>query len=256
MLAQIHDAREFDSLFAHKKVESVRISALISAYGTGLSFFQIYEQNRRQAVLARLDDDFFLLDNGADFEELAVFLRMEPHFSCLCGPADAVEKLAALIPGARCETFCRMAVPEAPTLRKQAETPFKRFSIDRDPPLRAVYPLSGPKSGAFDAWYADVSHRIRHGCARAYLLRADGAPASACLISAESEWAGLISGVFTVPSCRGRGLASALVSAASADLIACGKQPVLDCLAPLSGFYARLGFSPAGGAAVLMPGGK
>lgn len=96
--------------------------------------------------------------------------------------------------------------------------------------------------GEFTPWYVDVSHRIRHGCARAYLLRSGEEPVSVCLISAESDSAGLLSGVATNPRFRRHGFAGELVGRACRDLTARGKLPVLECLPSLSGFYGGLGF--------------
>lgn len=238
MISRINDeqAAWLAPVFARRAADSVRIAALLDAYGTGHAFFATYLQDHGRAVLAQIDDTFLLMDRGADYAELADFLRWSPHFARLMGMYTSLEKIAARLPGGVLDRYVRMAAyavlpVQVPDIR-----------IERCPNLRDVYAVEGATCAPFDAWYADISHRIRHGCARAYLVRVDGEPAAACLISAESRWAGLISSVATEEAFRGRGLATALVQVACADLIGCGKLPVLECAVSLCPFYTRLGF--------------
>lgn len=238
MLTRIDDiqAAGLSPLLARMPIESVRIAALLHAYGTDHAFFTTYLQNRTKAVLSQIDDTFLLIDCGADYSELAFFMRMSPHFSTLLGTYPSLENIARLLPGGTLQRHIRMAAYARPSAE------IKNVEIDRHPSLRDIYMLTGQAAASFDAWYADLSHRIRHGCARAYMVRIGRHPAAACLISAESRYAGLISSVTTEERWRGNGFASALVYAASADLFSCGKRPVLECAPSLCPFYIRLGF--------------
>jgi predicted GNAT family acetyltransferase len=96
----------------------------------------------------------------------------------------------------------------------------------------------------FGPWYVDISHRKRHDCARVYLINdlLDSKPASACLISAESDCAGLISGVSTLPQYRGRGYATTGVIQACTDLRHDRKLPLLECYDEKRPYYEKLGF--------------
>ena len=68
----------------------------------------------------------------------------------------------------------------------------------------------------------------------------------------EGTDAGLIGGVFTAASARGRGYASACTAALSLDLQRDGKLPCLFYENPAAGrVYRRLGFEEAGQWAVL-----
>lgn len=239
MITRIDDAQaaRLAPLFADRAAESIRISALLDAYGTGHAFFSTYLQGQKYAILSQLDDTFLLLDNGADYAELASFMQWSPHFSRLLGACPPLESVVALLPGGTMQRYVRMVAYTNPS-----SFPEPSVEIQCNPPLKDVYAAGGTSSSDFDVWYADMSHRIRHGCARSYLIRVDGEPVSSCLISAESRWAGLISGVFTKKSWRGRGFASALVHAASADLFRCKKLAVLECEFSLCRFYLNLGF--------------
>lgn len=238
MIVRINDeqAKQLAPLFARRAADSVRISALLGAYGVGHAFFSIYLQKQKRAILSQLDDTFLLMDCGADHAELAHFMRWSPHFSRLIGAYPSLESIAALLPDGALRRYARM------TALVPTSSPKSGLEIDRRPSLQEVYNVGGSSSSTFDVWYADMSHRIRHGWARAYLIRMDGEPVSACLVSAESRWAGLISSVATKESWRGHGLASALIQAACTDLLHCKKSVVLECEFSLCRFYANLGF--------------
>ena len=221
---------------------TVRTSTLFLAYGVGWPFLDFWVQGDFSAVYARLEDVFFIYDGGgADYEELSLFLSMRPRFRAALGEARAIRTLSE-----------RLYAPNEYRLRsllafhgQSAQLPGP--PIDRAPDLKAVYRIiqdsrEGP--GAFAPWYTDLNHRIRHGCARAYLIT-DGEPASACLVSAETAAVGLISGVMTSPSYRGRGYAAALVAAACGDLQRAGKTPLLECGDRMLPYYTRLGFVPS-----------
>lgn len=238
MIVRIDDkqSKQLAPLFAHRAVDSVRIAALLGAYGVGHTFFSIYLQDQKRAVLSQLDDTFLLMDYGAKYTELAQFIQWSPHFSRLMGTYTSLEPIATFLPDGTLRRYARM------TALKPTSSLKSDVQIDHRPSLREVYEVGGSSSSAFDVWYADMSHRIRHGWARAYLIRADGEPVSACLVSAESHWAGLISSVATKKNWRGHGFASALIQAAASDLFHCEKSVVLECEFSLCRFYDNLGF--------------
>lgn len=255
MLTRAKSSESWDLLAALAKDPAfgVRISALLKAYGLNLPFFNVWRQDS-DAVLARLESSFFLYaESGADFEEIAFFLRFNPYFQHLTGKRETVEKVADLLDDGidRTEFHCmslHQSISHPSEFAKEAEA---------NADLRAVYEVMlSAKSDSFSVsefmpWFADVSHRIRHGCARAYLLRINNITVSACLVSAESDFAGLLSGVATKPEHRGRGYASAVVSAACRDLCEIGKLPVLECLPALVPYYAKFGFEHTGSVLVL-----
>lgn len=230
---------------------SVRLAALLRAYGTGRGFFNVWVQNDYKAALFRLEGSFFFLDLGdADFDETAFFLNFNPYFKRLAGEYDTLVKLSQLMPD-------HLTLSRTNLLRRSpggggAGGPAEadgRLSLSRSPDLKAVYSLTAevlPQEAEYAAWYTDLSHRIRHGCACAYLLCCEGTPVSACLISAESGRAGLISGVCTRPGYRGHGFASAMLTNVCDDLADSGKLPVLECADELIPFYQRFGFQKAG----------
>jgi hypothetical protein len=226
---------------------NVRVSALLKAYGCDQTFFNVWHQNF-DTVLARLESSFFICEGeNADFEELAFFLNFNPYFRRLSGKTDVVEKIAVHLTGKyECRYF--------DFLTWRAGKPYVcgQNVINASPSLRDVYSVMDKAKnddftvGDFTPWYTDISHRIRHGCARAYLLKSGGVPASSCLISAESGLAGILSGIATRPQFRGHGFAAAVLQRACHDLADCGKLPVLECLPSITRYYGKQEFEKFG----------
>lgn len=227
----------------------VRLSSLLRAYGTGRPFFNVWHQDYDTA-LARLEGSFFVFAGASpDCEEIALFCNLNPLFCRLTGEAGAVESIVPFISGDT--ELCRCLFMGLKGKFKLGMG-FSGGTVDSSPDLRAVYSVMAASRGKdfdpgeFAPWYADISHRIRHGCARAYLLKSDGEAVSALLVSAESDGAGLISGVATAPEFRNKGGAGEVLARACRDLTLAGKLPVLECLPVVSGFYAKMGFEKLG----------
>ena len=70
----------------------------------------------------------------------------------------------------------------------------------------------------FESWYVDISHRIRHGCAKAVTLNVDGEIISSAIFSSIYENDAILTAVQTKPEFRKSGYASALVSAMCCDV--------------------------------------
>lgn len=255
------DRPAFDAFAREYPLDTVRIAALLAAYGSVFPFFETWMSEDRLCAVARLDAAGFLAAApGADPDELAAFFRFGPGFASLTGPVPAVEAVAAAldVPQGCLRRFERLRFEHFPPSLQAEPLPAGPMPAERPVcgafPLREVYAVLteiGETGGiAFDAWYADMSHRLRHGCARAYTA-GPGKPVSACLVAAESAAAGLIAGVATLPDFRNRGYASSLVLRAAEDLRAAGKCTVLECTQSLLPFYQKLGFAPAGQTAVL-----
>lgn len=247
MLSRVLD-NETDKLQEILNLEptiNARISALIKSYGIGRHFFNVWRHDW-EIILARFETSFFISsDINADLEEIAFFLKFNPYFRRLTGKSEVILKIKEFMGNCQSLDFDFMTCNEQIYVNED-------YNIETCPNLKSVYEVMEAAQsddftvGKFAPWYADVSHRIRHGCARAYLMRVNDEPVSACLVSAESSRAGLISGVATNPDFRKKGYASAVVKKACRDLLNCGKLPVLECLPALTGYYSRLGFKKTG----------
>jgi hypothetical protein len=244
------ETEKIQGILRKDKAANVRISALLTAYGTETSFFDVWRQDYK-AVVARLDSSFFICAENADLEEIAFFIAFSPNFRIVIGKSEEMAAIAKFLGDGYKKT-------EYDLLTFIEETKLaRRHEVDSAPRLEAVFEvLESAKSAEFSAggfapWYADMSHRIRHGCARAFLLRDDGEPAAACLVSAESAVCGLIAGVAAKPQLRGRGYAAQVVAAACGVLCESKKLPVIECLPGLTEYYGKLGFKKTGGVTII-----
>ena len=137
---------------------SVRVLALAESYGCGYNFARFYvqrtESGQMTAVLSYLDRDCTLsLTENADREELTAFFAAMGYGTLLC-TAD----------------FC-MDRPyrEGPMMQsvRRYDVQSGMAVFDSYPKLMDLYNFIDYDSQDFESWYVDLSHRIRHGGAKA-----------------------------------------------------------------------------------------
>lgn len=223
-------------------VYNLRVSALIDAYGVNQSFFNVWHDDFK-SVVAALDSSYYICENEImNIGEIKDFLSFSPGVLQISGKKESIEKLGISY-DKRSDYY---------VLVNESTKAFRNIETDKEPKLKEIYELiaeSGSDDltlGSFNEWYADMSHRIRHGCARAYSIKENGQIISALLVSALSEKAGLISGVVTKKDYRGKGLAAALLSKAYTQLKEEGRTAVTECSNNLYGFYENAGFKAIG----------
>ena len=244
MLKQLLDNEiaKLQSALLKEPVYNLRISALLTAYGANQSFFNVWHENFK-SVVASLDGRFFVGESDdSNLDEIKEFLLFAPGALSISGKKETVEKLGISY-NKRTDYF--VMINKSCCGAKTVET-------ENNPKLTDIYKLiseSGSDDitiGSFNEWYADMSHRIRHDCAKAYCLKENGQAVSALLVSALSQKSGLISGVVTAKECMGRGYALALISKACRELENEGCFAVTECSQKLYEFYQIAGFKQAG----------
>lgn len=206
-------------------VEPQKIRALCRAYGFEYDFCRVYAQGER-AFLSLLDGSAVLwAAQGADFGELADFLRMNGFSELFCG-GEAARELSA-----------RLGLAPRQALLMRFDGRAQEFPVDYSPQLSDVYAIVGQAFGMeFEPWYLDLSHRIRHGVSTAAL-----AGRSALVIQHRANGEALLSQVATDLLYRGQGSASKLILGVCAALSP--DRVFVLCERRLEGFYARLGFT-------------
>ena len=206
-------------------VEPQKIRALCRAYGFGYDFCRVYAQGE-SAFLSLLDGSAVLwAAQGADFGELADFLRMNGFSELFCG-GEAARELSA-----------RLGLAPRQALLMRFDGRAQEFPVDYSPQLSDVYAIVGQAFGMeFEPWYLDLSHRIRHGVSTAAL-----AGRSALVIQHRANGEALLSQVATDLLYRGQGSASKLILGVCAALSP--DRVFVLCERRLEGFYARLGFT-------------
>lgn len=217
---------------------AVKIAAQVCAYGFSRPFLRVFA-GEGGSVLSVLDGAATLVP-GRDAEDALLFLRMSPDVRTLRTDATAAERFSATL-GVPCQTGVTMAY------RGGSLPPTETAELsprDAYPLLCAVF---GDTLPPFDVWYADVSHRLRHGLCRIAGVRKQGKAVSCAMTVAETGTAWLLGAVATDPGCRGRGYASAVIRSLIADGQAAGKRVLISPKnEPARALYERLGFTGCG----------
>lgn len=210
--------------------EALKIYALWLCYGTKYDFCRFYTADG--AIVCGQNGSFVLSEFGnCDFEELAGFFAMGGFAEIFCSERAGT----ALSQRLRClrEDVYLMrfdGTGDAHDVEMVAAT-------EKETPLEEFYKILKTSFDIeFEPWYLDMSHRIRHGITRT--RRLDG---SVLVIQHDLCGSALLSQVATLPEKRGRGGASALISAVCAELNE--SEVFVICEDKLRGFYERNGFS-------------
>ena len=239
---------------------AVRIRSWHAAYGAQTRFLSSFTDGRGTflsvmdglAVFADLTGD--AIGGAAVDEEWAAFIAMHPDIRRVRCARAAGERLAAAqhVPVTAGDVLrCAVCPPAG-----QTDGPVPVRTVRAEGVYRLlcdVFP-----DGAlppFDAFYVDLSHRLRHGlCRIAAVEDPPGTPLACAMTVAEAPDAVVIGAVATAPQRRRRGYASACIRA----LLAEDARPAL--IAPnddaAARLYRSLGFSPCGGWAELSFPGK
>ena len=107
-----------------------------------------------------------------------------------------------------------------------------------------LFNLEDYSSADFESWYVDISHRIRHGAAKAVTLNINGEIISSGIFSSIYNNDAILTAVSTQSEFRRMGYASALVSAMVCDIK--GKVYLMRDKNKNEEFYKKLGFENIG----------
>lgn len=242
------------ALALHRSVYGLKIRALLDAYGTGYSFTRFYtissgENKIPEAVFAVSDGaGIFCAPEGYDPSELAAYLELQPDIVSLLADLPNAEKLCARLPNA-CpvssgNVMCCTQMTDAPPL-PEGVVFHQNERLDRIYPLlQGAFPgFSAP----FDAFYADLSHRVRHGVARVYWLADRGNPAATASMVCRDDANALLGAVATAQEYRGRGYGRYLVSRLTREALQSGCAACLLCKSGAARrLYAHIGYTVCG----------
>ncbi len=216
----------------------VRIHGLYRAYGASVPFIHYYTDGT--GALLSLMDGVALFHIDSLTAEWSIFLQMHPDIEQIHCDAAIGNRLMQT-------GFWRGR--EGVTMRLCAAAAEEPLPCEaQQPRLEAVYALLQahfPVVPRFDAWYTDVSHRLRHGCSHLAALVEDGSVVSTAMTVCETETAAVLGQVVTHPDFRRRGMAKTCLN----QLISRCKGKTLYIL-PLNKsaekLYQRLGFARGG----------
>lgn len=234
MIKLINSAEEINE---YSKIDlfSVRIKSILKAYGTSYGFASFYCQydgdNNITSIMSKLDGDITIsYNNHCDLCETAQFIKAIGFNSVLADEGFNYES--------RFTSGIIMSTNKKPDI-------FPVYAeLDEYPKLMDLFNFTDYETSDFELWYADVSHRIRHNCAKAYTLCINDEIISSGMFSAMYDDCAILSAVKTQQEFRGLGYGSALVSSMMNDI----KSTVflMRDNDKNESFYKRLGFENTG----------
>ena len=233
MIEKINDVSVIDN-WNIRDIFSVRILSLLDAYGLSYPFALFYIQkidDNITALISKLDGDYTIsATEDADSEEIAHFLMVAGYSSILCDSSLYL--------------FPKYDEGIIMSSDKKLEFSLGRCTVDEFPKLMDLYNFIDYNSQDFKAWYVDISHRIRHGTAKAYTLNIDESVISSGILSSLIDGYSVLSAVRTENEFRGMGYGSIIVSYICSDVK--GTVYLMRDEGMNEGFYKRLGFEDIG----------
>lgn len=213
----------FPALTDKDNVEALKIYALWRSYGTKYDFCRFYTADG--AIFCTLNGSFVIAETGkCDFEELADFISINGFSDIFCSEAA----------GKALSEYLCLKSDIVHLMRFEGQAAARE--TENDTPLEEFYSMLKTSFDIeFEPWYLDMSHRIRHGITRTRRLEN-----SVLVIQHDLFGSALLSQAATVPSGRGKGGASRLLSAVCAELAPSGVYVL--CTDELRRFYEKNGF--------------
>lgn len=233
MIEKIEDINELDS-WKIRDIYTIRILALLESYGTKYHFATFYKQTidgKITAIISKLDNDVTLsVDDGFDNTEIVHFMCVTGYNTLLCDDRPVLSS-----------RFEEGIVMECITKR---EAVMQGAVIDEYPKLMDLYNFVDYEGQDFKAWYVDISHRVRHGTARAYTLEVSDEIISSGILSSIYEKYAILTAVRTVDEFRRMGYGSTLVTTICSDIN--GPVYIMRDANRNESFYTKLGFKNIG----------
>lgn len=219
----------------------IRILSLVQAYDADRPFLRFWRGEYGSAI-SLMDGHAVMEVQPQERDELFIFLTMQPEVRSVRTDEENARLLAALWPRSSLETGVILTLPT----RAVPTGPAELTTSPRD-----IYPILqsgfGDTLPAFDSWYADVSHRMRHGVCRAAVVREQDKPVACAMTVAQWRDGAVLGAVATLPEYRSKGYASACVTTLAAVLQEEGRRiHICPKNEGARRLYERLGFTPCG----------
>lgn len=238
----IRQAIEDDFLISAMDECAIRIQSLKRAYGIDVSFIRYYADGCGN--LLSVMDGTGILHCKEMTDEWLLFITMNPDISRIHCSENAGKVLMNTNNWrGRDGVVLQYAGPLVCSAAQVCETPN----------LLAAHALlcdCFDEMSPLDAWYPDVSHRLRHNCAKIATICDGHRVVSTAMTVAETDTAALIGQVATHRDYRGRGYAQTCIN----SLISRCEGKMLYIL-PMTeiahSLYTKMGFVPVGGWAEL-----
>lgn len=223
-----------------------RIISLYNSYKPELAFVDYWltssEDGIYSGAIARNGSNFILfLSEQSDLDEIASFLRLSGAAGILCDGEYQLD-----ISG-RVEDGVIMKISEKTDLSDETDLAVSQ------PDIKSAYQLLSRCADesfsppAFEDFYVDVNHKLRHGAMRMYGISENGSLAAVAMTVAESGDGAVLGAVACDPEFRRRGFGSLIVKYITNRLVEENKTVFLHRAQNANAaFYGSLGFAECG----------
>ena len=216
---------------------AIRIDSLMRAYGVDVPFVRFYTDEKGSFM--SLMDGAAVLYGCANAEEWSVFITMNPEILHVhCSAAFGRTLLSTQSWQGREGVVLKYGGNSDMAVSGVCENPYL-------PNVHALLCASFEEMAPLNAWYPDVSHRLRHNCGKIAVILNGETVVSTAMTVAETDSAALLGQVATHMDFRGRGYARTCIN----SLILRCKGKLLYIL-PMNEYarslYERMGFYPDG----------
>ncbi|HLJ53889.1 MAG TPA: GNAT family N-acetyltransferase [Chthonomonadaceae bacterium] len=253
------DAPAFQELCRRMPMRTLTARLNIDAFGFRgpiVRAWGAFDQGQLAGVLLRYGNTAVAVD--ADGSCARAFSRLIDSEGNLAGVRGSVEVVAGIQAMLRRYTPSDWEDSYFLTLRSPAQPSIDQLSMARRATSADIAMLTEFYSGAGTMYRSRSNVAEKLASRRVFVVEEPplgsrpGRIASCALLNVEGRDAGLIGGVYTLPSARGKGYAAACTALLAADLQRDGKSPCLFYENPIAGkVYRRLGFVDASRWAVL-----
>ncbi len=233
----IRQATEADFPISVNDECAIRIDSLMCAYGANVPFVRFYTDD--YGSMMSLMDGTAVLYCSENAEEWSFFITMNPEILHVHCSAD-FGRLLISIGGWQGR--------EGVVLKYGANADVVADGVCENPYLPDVHALlcaCFDEMAPLNAWYPDVSHRLRHDSGRIAVILNGETVVSTAMTVAETDTAAIIGQVATHSDFRGRGYAKTCIN----SLISRCKGKWLYIL-PMTEYaralYEKMGFYPDG----------
>ena len=178
-----------------------KISAIALAYGFDKRFSMFWLDDRHEAVYCLVDDTMIVAGTILDPLEALSFIKLSGAQTLICAIRNV-------------EAMGLNPTVAGDILSKQLEAENQVQPVSEEAPIREIYGLLeevGMVEDEFEAFYLDLSHRLRHNRARVVTKRIDGELVGCAVVSAVARSAAILSAVAVQEKYRAGGLGAELV---------------------------------------------
>lgn len=222
-----------------------RILSLYHSYRPDLAFVDYWmtadERGACTGAAARNGSNFILfLTPKSDLEEISSFLRISGASGILCDGGFDLDTGGAVTMGMVMKISHKIQIEEngAGVIKPAIRDAYDLISLCAD---RFFTPP------AFEEFYVDVNHKLRHGSSRICGLKDGNDLAAIAMTVAESGRGAVLGAVACHPGYRRKGYGSLVVAHLTNQLVAEGKTVFIHrARGANSAFYVKLGFTDHG----------